>query len=345
MNNHVEVNIGAAYEAEAIRILREIPELKVSVAQERDFQSDAVVLYGDTEIPIAIEVKMYVNSAVAHLIIAQAQRLDIPLLVVAAEMTGQAREILAGAGIGVVDGLGNLSLELPGLLMKIRSAKTAPRPPSPVRLSGKSSLVVQAMLMEVERTWQISDLVQRCGVSVGLVHKVLRRLEEEAVIDVQGAGPRKTRRLTNPAALLDLWSEEHRDRPLRQPTFLLSQTSDLLIGDLCRGLETAAIEYALTGAAAATRVAPFITSVSVAEVWLASTADITDVCSKTEAMPVDSGPNVVFLQERNDSPLAFRTRAADVWITNKFRLYVDLRRDPQRGQEQADHLRRELIGF
>lgn len=345
MNKCVEVNIGAALEAEVIQILRGIPELAVRAAHEREFLSDAVVRYAGVETPVAIEVKLHVNSAVAHLIVHQAQRLDMPLVVVAAEMTDKAREILAEAGIGSADGLGNLRLELPGLVMRITGTSQASRPSVPIRLSGKSSLVVQAMLLDVERSWQIPDLVQRCDVSVGLVHRVLRRLEEEGVIAAQGAGPNKTRRLTNPTALLDVWAEEHRDRPARRPAFMLARTPDLLIDDLCSGLEAAAVDYALTGSAAATRVAPYISNVLVAEVWLASTTDVGEVCSRLEAMPVDSGPNVMFLQERNDAPLTFRTRIDEVWTTNIFRLYVDLLRDPQRGHEQAEHLRRETIGF
>lgn len=345
MNKCVEVNIGADLEAEAIQILRGIPELTVRPAREREFLSDAVVRYAGVETPIAIEVKFRVNSAVAHLIVHQAQRLDTPLVVVAAEMTDKARGILAEAGIGLVDGLGNLHLELPGLLMRISGTRRARRQSGPIRLSGKSSLVVQAMLLDVERTWQIPDLAQRCGVSVGLVHRVLRRLEEEGVIEVRGAGPSKTRMLTEPTALLDLWAEEHHDRPERRLTYMLTPTLEQLIDDLGGGLEAAEVEYALTGPAAATRVAPFISNLLVAEVWVASTVDIRDVCTRIDAMPVDSGPNVVFLQERNDAPLAFRTRIDDVWTANRFRLYVDLLRNPQRGREQAEHLRRETIRF
>jgi predicted transcriptional regulator len=345
MNKQIEVNIGAALEAEAVQILREVPELRVTVAKRRGFQSDGIVRYGDKEVPIAIEVKSRVSSAGAHHIIHQAQHLDMPMVVVAAEMTGKAREILADAGIGSVDGLGNLQLELPGLLMRVAGTKSARRPSVPIRLSGKSSLVVQAMLLDVERFWQIPDLVQRCGVSVGLVHKVLRRLEDEEVIEAKGAGPKKTRMLTNPGALLDLWAEEHHDRPKRRLTYMFAPTLDQLIDGLCGGLDSAAVEYALTGPAAAARVAPFISNLLVAEVWVASTVDIRDVCTRIDAMPVDSGPNVVFLQERNDAPLAFRTRTNNLWTTNLFRLYVDLLRNPQRGQEQAEHLRREAIGF
>ena len=339
------VNVGAAFEAEALRVLRSIPELAVTVNHERDSLGDDAIRYAGVETPVALEFKTRVSSAAAHQIVHRAQQYEMPVVVIAAEMTGRAREILDGAGIGSIDGLGNVRLALPGLLMRITSTTRPRRPAVPVRLSGRSSLVVQAMLLDVERSWQVSDLTQRCDVSAGLAHRVLRRLEDEGVVAAHGAGPRKTRRLSNPAALLDLWAEEHHDRPTRRPAFLLAQTTDQMIDMLCDGLETAAVDYALTGTVAAARIAPFVTSVPVAEVWLTSTAAASDVCNELGATPVESGPNVVLLQERDDSPLAFRTRESGVWTANVFRLYVDARRDPQRGREQSDHLRREVIGF
>lgn len=53
----------------------------------------------------------------------------------------------------------------------------------------------------------------------------------------------------------------------------------------------------------------------------------------------------MFLQANDDTPLAFRDQAAGLWLVNRFRLYAEPRRDPRRGQEQAAHLRREVIGF
>lgn len=341
----IKVNIGSGFEASAIRILRAIPELAVTVAQERNSRSDAVVRCAGSEIPVAVEFKARVSSAAAHLIAHQAQQLDMPLVVVAAETTGKAREILAESGVGVVDGFGNVRLQLPGLLMRIAGKERGRRPAVPTRLSGKSGLVVQAILLDAGRSWHVSDLKQRCGVSAGLAHRVLRRLEDEGVVEAQGAGPAKTRRLANPAALLDLWAEEQRDRPARRPAFLLAQTTDQLINSLRSGLETAGVDYALTGSAAVARIAPFVTNVAVTEVWLESTADASGVCARLGATPVESGPNVVFLQERDDGPLAFRTRVGGVWTANLFRLYIDVHRDPRRGREQSEHLRREVIGF
>lgn len=346
VKNLIEVNYSPELEAEAIRVLRSIPELAVSLPpRQRDCGTDAIVRYADTEVPVAVEVRARLTSAAAHLIAHHARARMMPVVVIATESTAQAREILTEAGVGLVDGLGNVRLELPGLLVRIASKRPVRRAAVPVRLSGKSGLVAQAMLCDVDRSWQVGDLKQRCGVSAGLVHRVLLRLEHEGVVEVQGAGPAKTRRLSNPAALLDLWVEEQIDRPTRHPLFMLAQTTDQLISRLSEGLEAARVDYALTGTAAAARLAPFLTNVAVSDVWLDSTADPSAVCAHLGATPVDSGPNVVLLQDRDNGPLAFRNRIDGVWTTNLFRLYLDTRRDRRRGREQSDHLRREVIGF
>ena len=42
---------------------------------------------------------------------------------------------------------------------------------------------------------------------------------------------------------------------------------------------------------------------------------------------------------------AFRKQVDGVWTANPFRLFFDLRQDPRRGREQAEQLRKEVIGF
>ena len=50
-------------------------------------------------------------------------------------------------------------------------------------------------------------------------------------------------------------------------------------------------------------------------------------------------------QATGNAPLVFRQKADDVWHANPFRLFFYLRQDPRRGREQADRLRKEVIGF
>ena len=354
-NQPVEMNIGAGFERLALRVLRSVPDLKPVVGRGRRLGADAVVQYGGVETPVAIECKARVSSAAAHQIVHQAQQLQMPLVVIAEEMTGTAREILDEAGIGSIDGLGNVHLALPGLIMKITGTKRRPRPAAGGgRLSGKSGVVAEAMLLGVEESWSVAELAGRCRVSPGLVHRVLLRLEHEGVVTPSGSGPQKTRRVSNPTALLDLWAEEQRDAAWRQPATMATPTPDQLVAALSAGLESAAVDYAVTGTAAvgyvltaggATAVAPLPADVVVAQVWVASTADLVEVCAGVGAEPVESAPNVVLLQERDDTPLVFRARQGGVWTTNVLRLYCDLRRDPHRGRELSEHLRSEVIGF
>jgi hypothetical protein len=85
--------------------------------------------------------------------------------------------------------------------------------------------------------------------------------------------------------------------------------------------------------------------VPIVQVWVSAKAPPEDVLDATGAESVTDGENVVLLQAKDDTPLVFREKAGDTWIANRFRLYVDLRRDPRRGREQANHVREEVIGF
>ena len=347
MNKMISMKMRPRFEAEALRILRAIPGLNV-VVEPADLGRgiDALVMFAGTEAPVAIEFKSRANAATAwHLVNVAQYRGELPLVLIAGDTTADARRILAEHGIGFIDGLGNAQLELPGLLVCIAGTGRPARAPAPSRLAGKAGLVAQALLLDHSRAWRIKDLAERTAVSNGLVHRVLARLEEEGVICTTGAGPRRTRHVTDPAALLDLWAEENVDKPVRTRGYLLAQTSQQIMDQLGEGLDGARIDYALTGAAAASVIAPFLTTVTVTEVWAAAATDTQELFDHTSATPVIEGHNVEFLQAGTDAPLAFRQQSGHLWIANPFRLYADLRRDKRRGVEQAGHLRREVIGF
>ena len=331
-----------------LRILRQTPGI-TAIDREprgRDRGVDAVIHFAGKRAPVAVEMKRRANAATAWQLVEYARgQPDTPVLLIADETTAEAREILERHGVGVIDGLGNAHVELPGLLLHLegRGRSGAGSPPS--RLSGKAGLVAQALLLQPQRDWHVQDLAEEAEVSAGLAHRVVTRLEREGIATAAGAGPQRVRRVTNPAALLDLWAEENVDRPRRTLGHLLAQTPQRLIATLGNNLGGAGIDYAVTGAAAASLMAPFVTAIPVVNLWVSAKAAREELLSEAGAEPVTDGENVVFLQGKDDTPLRFREEHKGVWTANRFRLYVELLHDPRRGREQAEHLRQEVIGF
>jgi hypothetical protein len=216
----------------------------------------------------------------------------------------------------------------------------------PTRLTGKSGIAAQALLLALDRAWQVQDLAEEAHISVGMAHRVLARLEAEGLVAAEGTGPKRIRRVVDRTALLDLWAEENIDRSVdRIGAYRLAREPRELVDAVSGGLEGAGIEHAVTGAAAAARLAPFVTAVPAAEIWLSAIASLEDIAAATNAEVADTGHNLVFAQTNGDEPLAFRRAVDRIWVVNPFRLFYDLRRDPRRGREQAETLRREVIGF
>lgn len=349
MKNDDAVNAAKGLEAKAVRLLREVPGLTVHAARGGpDRGRDAIIEFGGAEVAVAVEVKHRVNPATAWQLVRQAgSHPGLPLLVVADEMTATARDVLVRHGVGIVDSAGNAHIDLPGLLVHVEG-KRARRPTatgSSVRLSGRAGVVAQAILLSPSRPWGVTDLASEAGVSAGLTHRVLARLEQERVLTSLEAGPRRVRLLTDATALLDLWVEENVDHPVRTTAYALAQTPRQLVTRLADNLNRVDLEYAVTGAAAGSILAPLVTAVPVVEVWASSALPTADLCRAAGADAVTTGHNLVFLQAKDDLPLRFREAVEGVRIANRFRVYADLRRDPRRGQEQAENLRQEVIGF
>ncbi|MDA8379931.1 MAG: hypothetical protein M0020_03745 [Actinomycetota bacterium] len=349
VKNATLVKIEGAVEAEVARLLRDIDGIEVTIREPRARRSDATLRFAGVAKPVDVELKQYLNAATAWQLVRRVEGADDRyMLVVTDKATDEARDILERHGIGIVDGGGNAHMELPGLLLHIegRRRTKGARQQGTIRLSGKAGLVAQALLLAPDRVWQIHDLGAGVGVSDGLVHRVVARLEAEGLVASEGAGPGRVRRVTNPTALLDLWAEENVDRGVERTTaFRLARTPKELVAAVAERLGKADITYAVTRAAAAMALAPFITSVPTVDVWIDSAATPKAVAKALDAELVETGANLVLTQTPGDVPLALRREHEGTWLVNPMRLYYDLRKDPRRGREQADRLRQEVIGF
>ena len=350
VNIAATVEMGGPFDADAARIVRALRNAAVQVTADAHHGPDFVIRFADREHPILVEAKRHLNAAAARQLTDSTVGQKLPLIVIAADATADARELLRSNGIGLIDGGGYAHVELPGLLLHVADPGLrtirAEGPGRPTRLTGKAGVVAQAMLLDRDRdrAWGVQDLAATAGVSPALAHRVLARLDAEHLINTIGAGPRRTRTITDPAALLDLWAEEMTDHHVqRHQLYRLARSPDEVLTKAGAGLRRAGIGYAATGAAVAARMAPFITAVPVTEIWIAAITDPTAAAAAIDAEVVPTGHNLVLLQAQDDTPLAFHRDQDGLTVVNPYRLYYDLRRDPRRGREQADRLRQEIL--
>ena len=346
------VNIKGPLERDVLRLLQEIPGMTVEPTAITKRHPDIVIRAGDVTHVVEVKAQRLTNAAAARQIVEYAQHLPkgTHLLLVARTTTEEARRLLEEHGIGIIDTQGNMRLKFPGLFLwtegRLPPATREGQKEPPVKLTGKAGIAAQALLREPQREWQVHDLATAADISVGLAHRVLARLERENLVEVGGAGPKRTRRVKNPTALLDLWAEEMRDRGVKQlRAFRLTRDPRAQAHTLSRALTEAKIEHAVTGPAGAARLAPFITAIPVTDIWVMETVPLQDVAAAAHAEVVQEGQNIMLRQAPGDAPLAFRTKVDDIWTADSFRLFHDLRQDPRRGREQADQLRKDVIGF
>ena len=255
-----------------------------------------------------------------------------------------------------MDATGNAAIDLPGLHVRTGSLMRSgsftasaeivagPRRSSLPRLAGKAGLIAQALILEPGRAWSLDAMAERAGVSTALAHRVFTRLEQATVLAADGRGPRKTRQLASPAALLDLWAEEAVEpKERRTPAYVLMR------GDGARAISSRLAErdllHAMTGVAAAARHVALLTSVLVTEVRVTAARTPAEVAQAAEARLVEEGANLVFVQGPDDGELRFRREVEGVWLAAETRVYLDALRDPRRGAEQAREYRSQVFGF
>ena len=346
------MNIEGPLEKAVLRLLHEIPGVTAAPTGSTKRRQDIVIRAGDVTHVVEIKAQRLTNAAAARQLVEYAQHLPegTHLLLVARTTTEEARRLLEEQGVGVIDTQGNMRVKFPGLFLwtegRPAPATREGQKEPPVKLTGKAGVAAQALLREPQRRWQVQDLAKAADVSVGLAHRVLVRLERENLVEVGGAGPKRTRRLENPTALLDLWAAEMRDRGGKQlRVFRLARDPRAQAKTLSRALTEAKIEHVVTGPAGAARLAPFVTAIPVTDIWVPDTELLNDVAAAAHANVVQEGHNIVLRQAAGNAPLAFRSKVDDVWTADLFRLFLDLRQDPRRGREQGDRLRKEVIGF
>lgn len=267
-----------------------------------------------------------------------------PAVVVARRLSPGARERLSEAGIGWVDETGAAEIAV-GSIVVSRTGRRPARSEELTHWTPAVMAVVEALLCGAKPT--VAAAEQATGLSTGSCTKALRLLADRGLLTADAArGRGSARRIVDPDRLLDAYAAAVEQAPASVSVQVGLGGRDLIAALAEAGIQwdAAQVPWAATGAAAASVLAPYLTSVSVAEVFVGADTPLGLEARAADAgvRPMEGGrltlrpfPTVAIprLAEHHDG-----LRVAP-WP----RVYADLRSSGVRGEEAAEHLR-EVVG-
>lgn len=205
-----------------------------------------------------------------------------------------------------------------------------------------SSAILRTLLAEPQKTWRLKYLAESVGCSIGQVSKVKDYLCEQLWADMSKEGVM----LTNPKAILDVWSEQYAkyDEPVGEwyPCYTLAPIPQFEIR-LKELRERNAIDCYLTGLSGGARYAPVVRYNRIH--LLLPLEHLDEFMENMECKKVESGANVMVQAITREDLLIDSRTIQGYQVASPVQVYLDCMNLKGRGEEMADAVyRKEFIG-
>lgn len=213
---------------------------------------------------------------------------------------------------------------------------TKTRGPSP--FAPKASRVLRSLLADHEREWRLSDLAKITALNPGNVHRVLNRLLDDGYVEREG----DSYLLVDPGGLLNAWAENGspaRERPAIPVEGDLRSAAEEL-------LERFHGHAVISGELAAELLAPHLPAAGAAihcldaKEW--ARIDLEEI---EPSPPVFRAPGRILLDLPDAGVAQFGSEVSGLPLVGAAQLYVDLYKEPTRGRQAAEEVRRQLLDF
>lgn len=342
-----------------IKQLRQLPNLQVT--EHRNVHNNEsgidLVVEGQCsgrDYTLFVEIKtgpIYPKGALKAL--QSLREVDGPKMLAAPSLSQETRALLREQGISYWDLSGSVFLNLPtGFYFVDKPPLPQPREGRAPRkvFEGSTAQVVHQLLLQPEERWKVTTLAEKARVSAYTAQKVLEYLESQLWVVKEGSGPRTYRRVTKPGRILDAWASaydlgKHRTIGLHQ--YSKDREAHLRkLEELMKVLDNDELGWGLTLEHGANIYAPFLTRLpSALTVLVPNSVDWKREGEANGYKVVPSGENLRLLITASECPLLGRERVKNLWVASPIQVYLDLYSWPQRGKDQAQHLREQKIGF
>lgn len=257
------------------------------------------------------------------------------LVVAAPFITPDGAAVCEEEKVGYFDLAGNCRLQFANCYVE-RSGKPNPfrkntHAVAPNLYGPKSERILRVLFQNRDKPWKVMPLAEAARVSAGTVSTVRTLLLEREWARDTADGLQ----LTQAQALLRDWAvvwTRRRERPRGFFTLLPLDQAEQKMAAFARGQNR---PFALTGAAGAWRLAPMTRYHRTQVYWGGDAAELANAAG---AKPAETGANIHVFSPRDDGVLSQREEIDGAPVVSPLQLYLDLLRDPARGEEAAEHL-------
>lgn len=261
----------------------------------------------------------------------------------AAYIGPQSARILKNNGLGYVDLSGNCYLAFGNVLIEKEGKRNVRPSTRPLRslFAPRATRVVRVLLIEPARTWRLEELGKAAGVSLGHSYNVVKRLEELAWAE-RDADQRI--HLSKPADLLEAWCESYSYRANGITSYLAPErVTRKFMGEIARAAVATGRSYAFTLNAGAALLVPSLRLPTVHCYLEGDPAPVAQALGLRPATEADGTLHI--LQPYDPGVLHGAYEKGGLRVVCLPQLYADLIHYERRGPEQAEHVRREAMGY
>lgn len=255
-----------------------------------------------------------------------------PALAVAPYLSQATQQELRAHGISYVDLTGNiwLSVRKPGICIDVAGARQEPdREDRPARtLKGQKAASLFRLLIDRQTPPGVRTLALEAGVDPGYVSRVLRLLDDEALVD---RSPRGTLQRVDWEKLLRRWAQES---PFAKRGTLTTWIDPRGVAALFGRLGSAHVRYAVTGGMAAHQWAP----VAGTRLLTLYTEDAPALARDLGLRPAEIGANVVLMEPRDGYVFRGSELRGGICHVAPSQVAADLLTSPGRGPAEAESL-------
>jgi hypothetical protein len=303
---------------------------------------------GDAERVVVVEVSALgqprqIRAAVTRL--AEVRR-DLPAaypMAAAVYIGPQSARILKDNNFGYVDLSGNCYLAFDHVLIEKEGKRNVRPSTRPLRslFAPRATRVVRVLLAEPQRAWRLEELAKAAEVSLGHSHNVISRLEDLRWVERDQA---QRIHLGKPADLLETWRESYTYRTNEIASYFVPErVNRRLMADVARAATAEGRRYAFTLSAGLSLVAP-MPRLSALHCYVEG--DPAPVAAALGLRPAGETDGALQLLAPYDPGVFYGVlEKAGLKVVSLPQLYVDLVGYQPLGAEQAEHLRREAMGY